>query len=127
MDSVVHFEIPTDDMDRASKFYSGVFGWEIQPMPEMKYGMAITTPLGEDRMPNKPGAINGGFFHRQDDLKTASFAIDVPDIDAALEKVKAAGGTLLREKVSIGEGMGSIAYFKDTEGNVISLWENPKK
>lgn len=37
MDKVVHFEIPTDDLDRAKKFYSSIFSWELQDfsLPEV--------------------------------------------------------------------------------------------
>ncbi len=31
--TIVHFEIPADDLDRATKFYREVFGWEISKMP----------------------------------------------------------------------------------------------
>lgn len=28
--TVVHFEIPAEDVDRARKFYSTLFGWKIE-------------------------------------------------------------------------------------------------
>jgi predicted enzyme related to lactoylglutathione lyase len=36
MRSVVHFEIPADDVARAKEFYSSVFDWQLQDMPEME-------------------------------------------------------------------------------------------
>ena len=39
---VVHFEVPYDDADRARAFYSDVFGWAIQPMPEFDYDFVQT-------------------------------------------------------------------------------------
>ena len=32
----------------------------------------------------------------------------------------------MREKREVGD-MGFVAYFKDTEGNVVGFWENAKK
>jgi uncharacterized protein len=46
MDKVVHFEIPADDLPRASEFYRSVFGWQLQHMPDMNdYTLAMTTPV----------------------------------------------------------------------------------
>ena len=42
MGKVVHFEIPADDLPRAKKFYSTVFGWSTSEMPEMEYVMLGT-------------------------------------------------------------------------------------
>lgn len=123
MQGVVHFEFPADDPGRASKFYQEIFGWQADAMPEMKYTMLITTEMGEDHKPKQPGAINGGMFQRSADLPVTVVTIDVPDIDQALEDVTQHGGSVVRPKVSIGDNMGSIAYFKDTEGNVVGLWQ----
>lgn len=124
MDKIVHFELPADDVSRASTFYSGVFGWGMQEVPDMKYTMIHTVDIDEKtQTPKEAGAINGGMFKRTADLPVTVVTIDVSDIDAALEKVKAAGGSVVREKVSVGP-MGFIAYFKDTEGNVVGLFQN---
>lgn len=123
MDKVVHFEIPADDLARAKKFYSETFGWQLQDVPDMSYVMARTTETDEKWMPKEPGAINGGMAQRGGSLTAPSFAMDVKNIEEAIEKVKAAGGTIVKGKTSVGS-MGFIAYFKDTEGNVLSLWQN---
>ena len=41
---VVHFEIPVDDRDRASAFYGGAFGWQLNSMPDMGYTLVSTGP-----------------------------------------------------------------------------------
>ena len=122
MDKVVHFEIPGDDVDRMKQFYQQAFGWKMQDYPEMKYVIAQTMPVDENRMPMESGAINGGIMERNDRVKAPSFAIEVADIDAAIARVTAAGGTVLTEKMPVGD-MGIMAYFTDTEGNVLSLWQ----
>ncbi len=121
-DSVVHFEIPADDLERAHTFYRDTFGWDIQHMPEMQYSMLTTTESG-DRGPVNPGAINGGMFKRDHEMKAPTVVIGVDDIDKALEKVSSAGGSTVRDKMQVGD-MGWAGYFKDTEGNLIGLWQN---
>ncbi len=121
---VVHFEIPFDDGDRARSFYGDVFGWQLMPMPEMNYTMVMTGPTDQETGPSEAGFINGGMFQRSDDFpgKGPTVVIDVPSIDDALQKVSAAGGTVLGEKTAVGE-MGFSAYFTDPEGNLVGLWE----
>jgi uncharacterized protein len=122
MDKVVHFEIPADDQERAKKFYQDTFGWQLQDMPGMEYAIATTIEMDENQQPKEAGAINGGIGKRSERLNTPSFAIHVKDIDEALTKIKASGGSAVTEKMPVGE-MGSMAYFKDSEGNVLSLWQ----
>jgi predicted enzyme related to lactoylglutathione lyase len=121
--AVVHFEIPADDVGRAQGFYRDAFGWNITPMPEMNYTIVGTTPSNEQGMPTEPGAINGGMFEREQDLPTPVITINVDDVDAALEKVESLGGKTVRPKMAVGE-MGFAAYFNDSEGNLMGLWQN---
>ncbi|MFF1250907.1 VOC family protein [Pseudarthrobacter sp. NPDC058329] len=123
MAGVVHFEIPTDDKERANTFYESAFGWNLSPMQEMDYTVAVTTPSDEQTgMPSAPGAINGALFPRTDNLRTPIITIDVEDLDAALAQVESAGGSVAQAKDAV-PGMGYYAYFKDTEGNIMGLWQ----
>lgn len=127
MDGVVHFEIPADDVERAQKFYSKVFGWKMNPMPEMNYTILMTTEMDLEKMrPKEVGAINGGMMKRNEMIKGPVITIDVDDIEEAIKKVEAEGGKMLVGKQSIGE-MGFTAYVKDPEGNVIGLWQRAPK
>jgi uncharacterized protein len=120
---IVHFEIPYDDGGRAKAFYSDVFGWNTQDMPEMEYTMAMTGPVGDDGMPSEPGFINGGMFQRQDALNVPVLTIAVDSIEEALDKVEASGGKTVEAKQAVGD-MGFTAYINDSEGNLLGLWEN---
>ncbi|MET3721018.1 MULTISPECIES: VOC family protein [unclassified Arthrobacter] len=123
MAGVVHFEIPADDNGRANTFYENTFGWTLSPMQGMNYTTAITTPSDEQTgMPSAPGAINGALFPRTEGLKTPIITIDVDDVDAALAQVESAGGSVAQAKDAV-PGMGYFAYFKDTEGNILGLWQ----
>jgi len=121
---VVHFEIPFDDGDRARAFYGDVFGWQIVPMPDMEYTMVMTGPTDQQAGPTEPGFINGGMFQRSEQFpgKAPNLVIDVASIEDALGKVKDSGGTVVGDRMAVGD-MGFAAYFTDTEGNLIGLWE----
>ena len=123
MDGVVHFEVPADDVKRAKTFYEKSFGWQIAEFPGMEYWGCITTKVDEKtRLPLSPGAINGGLAKRGM-VKSPTFTINVEDIDKAVKKITAAGGKVTVPKMPVG-GMGFLAYFTDTEGNTIGLWQN---
>ena len=118
---VVHFEVPFDDADRARGFYRDVFGWQIQSIPEMAYNLDSTGPSGEQG-PSEPGYIGGGMLARQAPVTTPVITIDVDDIDATLVAVEKNGGARVGDKMSVGD-MGFAAYFQDSEGNLMGLWQ----
>lgn len=119
---VVHFEMPYDDGDRARAFYTQVFGWQMMPMPEMRYTIVMTGPSG-DQGPTESGFINGGLTDRQGPFTSPNVVIAVDNIEDALSAVQTAGGSTVMERMKVGE-MGFCAYFTDTEGNFVGLWEN---
>jgi uncharacterized protein len=124
MRKVVHFEIPTDDVERAKRFYGSVFGWQLQDMPEMDYTIAHTTGTDpQTQLPTEPGAINGGLVPRTADTPAPVLTIDVDSVDDALKQVVDAGGSVVRPRTAI-PGMGAYAYFTDPEGNTLGLWED---
>jgi uncharacterized protein len=120
---VVHFEIPADDVERAKGFYRDAFGWNLNPMPEMNYTIVSTTPTDESGMPTEPGSINGGMMQREQPLGSPVIVLDVDDIDKSLEKVESLGGSTVVPRQAVGD-MGFAAYFKDSEGNIMGLWQN---
>jgi len=126
MNRIVHFEIHAKDQDAAQKFYTEVFGWEIKDMgAEMGNYRLITT--GKDAPDAKWPGINGGMNPRQGDLPAAGApvnafvcTISVEDIDASIEKVKKAGGSIALDKMDV-PTVGSLAYCKDPEGNLFGM------
>jgi predicted enzyme related to lactoylglutathione lyase len=123
MPKVVHFEIPADDVARAREFYGGVFGWQLREMQEMDYTSVETTPVDQQtQLPLEPGAINGGLMKRTAQTPAPVVTVDVESIDISLKEIEAAGGSTVQERTEI-PGMGAFAYFKDSEGNVVGLWE----
>jgi uncharacterized protein len=123
LDSIVHFEIPADNTKRASDFYSKAFGWMINPMPEMDYIMVGTAESDENGMPKNPGSINGGMAKRGGPVENIVVTIAVKDIDKTLQTVEKLGGKTVVGKTPIGD-MGFTAYFKDSEGNTVGLFQS---
>jgi predicted enzyme related to lactoylglutathione lyase len=123
MNPVIHFEMPYDNRERMAKFYGSAFGWQTQMLGEDmgKYVVATTTAT-DDNGPKKPGAINGGFYAKQDDrpAQYPSVVIAVDNIKEAVKKVKDAGGNVLGEPMEI-PGIGQYVSFTDTEGNRVSM------
>ncbi|MBU2666464.1 VOC family protein [Actinoplanes bogorensis] len=123
MNSVIHFEVPFDDGERATTFYREAFGWALDSMPGYRYTMATTTPTDDQGRPAAPGGINGGMLARTGPITAPVITIGVDSIDEALATVEKLGGKTAIGRQPVG-GMGFSAYFHDTEGNLIGLWEN---
>ena len=120
---VVHFEIPANDLGRAQSFYRDTFGWAVNPIPGMGYTLVMTAPTDEDGHLQQTGAINGGMLERQGPVTAPIITIQVDDIETAVRQIEANGGKSLMGKVPVGD-MGFSAYFADSEGNVLGLWED---
>jgi predicted enzyme related to lactoylglutathione lyase len=118
--SIVHFEIPADDVPRATAFYKKTFGWKISDPFKMDYFFVVTHKDGEM-------GINGGLMKRQAPGQVFMNYIDVTSIDKMIAKLEAAGGKICMPKTEIAPGMGWIAIFQDTEGNMMGLHQAPKQ
>jgi predicted enzyme related to lactoylglutathione lyase len=124
-DPVVHFELPADDLERARDFYRDTFGWALNTIPQMGYTLVSTTPMDEQGNHEKSGAINGGMMARSEPVTAPVITIQVGDVDDALQRVESHGGSVVDGKHAVGD-MGFSAYFKDTEGNVVGLWQTAR-
>jgi len=64
---------------------------------------------------------------RNNDTNHATvITVDVQDIDAALKSIEQHGGKTVQKKQPVAD-MGFTAYFKDTEGNIVGLWQSARK
>jgi len=124
MNPVVHFEMPAENRERMSAFYTKLFGWQTQMLGEEmgNYVTVSTTETDEKGRPTVPGAINGGFYPRNEKMPAQypSIVIAVEDIRESAKNVTAAGGSVLGEPMEI-PGVGLYVSFFDTEGNRVSL------
>jgi len=127
MDRVCHFEVPYADKERMEKFYSGVFGWHFENAPgDMPYTFAITTEVDELQAPKEAGGINGGSYQRGEEGATSPvIVIEVESCEQRVKDIEAAGGSIIMGPIPIGD-MGIYAQVKDTEDNIIGLWQQLK-
>lgn len=110
---VVHVEVPAADADRASAFYSSLFGWEIgaSSMPDFDYRMfqSAEDQGGAVMASDKPGS---GYV----------VYLETDDIDASVAKVRELGATAGDKQPVPTHGWFSACT--DTEGNAFSLWQS---
>ena len=116
MPTVMHFEIPADNVERAKLFYSKLFGWEIKEIPRTDYW--IITTRGEKQ-------VGGGMMKRQNPGQTIVNYIDVASVDTYAAEIEKLGGKLIFPKTAIPE-MGYFAICLDTENNAFGIWEDNK-
>ena len=116
MGRVVHFEIHCADLDRAERFYTDVFGWAINRYEGSPVDYRLIT-TGEDG----PG-IDGALVERHGEVDGEAViayvnTVAVDDLPDTQSRVTDAGGAQVIDPMEI-PGVGQLAYFKDTEGNV---------
>jgi uncharacterized protein len=124
--TIVHFEIPADQPERATKFYRELFGWDIKKYEGsaaggMDYWMVQTVPTDAEGRPTRPG-VNGGLMPRMFPGQAPVNYISVDDVDQFVRKAERLGAKVLMGKHPV-VGMGWFAQLEDTEGNVFAVWE----
>ena len=126
MDNAISwFEIPATDIDRAQKFYESIFliTMNVMDFPSMKMRMF---PL-DDMMTQVGGAlVDSGGFHKASATDGPLIYLNGnPDVQHVLDKVVAAGGSIMVPKTEISPDYGFMAVFMDTEGNRVALHSVP--
>jgi predicted enzyme related to lactoylglutathione lyase len=112
-----HFALNADDVQRAKRFYEGVFGWTFDPWGPPNFyqvkdaGQGLLGAL-QERRELTPGARMLGF----------EATMGVADLDATIAAVEAGGGKIVMAPVRI-EGVGKLIYFEDTEGNLVGAMQ----
>lgn len=116
---VVWTSIPVSDLDRAIAFYSRVVGVAFVRPPGID-GIAVPDRSLE-AAPDRIVALNLYVGGEPGSGGSMVFLSSRGDIDAMLERVREAGGTVDMEKEYGGEMIGWTAYFIDTEGNRVGI------
>jgi len=117
--SIVWFEIPADNIERAKKFYGAMFGWKIRKFPgaAMEYWHIDTG--GSDDTPD------GGMMPRMYPEHGITSYVSVASVDKSAAKVEKLGGKIMKPKTAVPQ-MGYFVICNDTENNTFALWEyNP--
>jgi hypothetical protein len=113
--TIQHFAVNADDVDRARRFYESVFGWSFSAWGPPEFYQIDTGGRGDS-------SIAGALHKRRDvvpgkPIHGFECTIAVDNVDVIAETVKEAGGRVVMEK-SVIEGVGELIFFEDTEGNI---------
>ena len=120
--TIVHFDIPADDVEKLRRFYGGLFGWKIEKMPgPMEYYNIETVPVDEHGNLVRPG-VNGGMMKRETPDQRPVNYIAVESVDEYSGKIKSLGGRIIAPKQEV-PGMGWWALALDPEGNSFGIFE----
>lgn len=113
---VVHFEMGFKDAAKAREFYGPLLGWEFSAYG----GASMISNLGP--MVGTPGI--GGHLNQLGHPPHNYCVVyaQVDDIGATVAHAQKLGGSMLVPETQV-PGMGSFAWIKDPEGNVLGLWK----
>lgn len=117
------FEIPVTDMARAKKFYESIL--DIDMMTQNMNGIEMTFFPYDPSM--RSGKVSGALvFHNDGNIKPGADGPVIylnanPTIQTVIDKINTAGGKIIMPKTHIGEDIGYMAFFIDTEGNRMAL------
>jgi hypothetical protein len=106
---IIHVEVVGKDGPKLQKFYSDVFGWDLDTNNPGGYGM-----LRQDVLTAGFGAAqDGGAGH-------VTFYVGSDDPQAILDKVSASGGRVIMPVTEVAPDT-NIALFADPEGHIVGL------
>lgn len=112
-----YVEIPAVDLDRATKFYAAVFGYEFERTVVDGYEMALF-PYVEGRAGASGALAKGETYKPSKDGAVIYFSVE--NIDETLARAKAVGANLVYPNTFV-DGNGYVAEIEDSEGNRIAL------
>ena len=117
MPRIVHFEIPAENPEKVSKFYTDTFGWEIKKWDDtsMDYWLVKTGDKSEM-------GIDGGIYKKNDKMREVVNTVGVKDIKESVEMVKKNGGSVMGEIQEIPK-VGMFVYAMDPEGNKFGIMQ----
>jgi predicted enzyme related to lactoylglutathione lyase len=114
--NIVWFEIPADNPERATTFYSNLFGWKITPFPGSTDYWHIDTGGADD-------SPDGALKRRKHPQEPVVNYVSVNSVDKFADKISKLGGKICMAKTAVPQ-MGYFAVCQDPEGNPLGLWES---
>ena len=117
----VHVELNTPDPEKAKAFYSKLFDWQLEDVPDAAVSTGSYTMV-------KVGAGTGGGIMKQVPGGPSGWLayVQVDDIHAATRKAKSLGGKVMKDVTEV-MGMGWLSFIQDPTGAVLGLWKPKAK
>ena len=119
----VHVELATNDLGKAREFYRNLFDWKLEDMPMDDGNTYTMVEVGENEY-----GVGGGMMKAPMPGMPSNWMayVAVDDINAATEKAKSLGATLLKDVTPV-PGMGSFSVICDPTGAVLGLWKSDRE
>ena len=113
----VHVELNTPDPEKAKAFYSKLFQWQLEEMPNSAVPAGTYTIV-------KVGTGTGGGIMKQVPGGPAGWLayVAVDDIHAATQKAKSLGGKIMKDVTEV-PGMGWLSFIQDPTSSILGLWK----
>jgi lactoylglutathione lyase len=126
----LHTMLRVGDLPRSIDFYTRILGMRVlrtRDVPEYKYSLAF---LGYGQGNDDGGAeleltYNYGVEKYEQGTAFGHLALGVPDVAAACDRIRAAGGKVTREAGPVKGGSTVIAFIEDPDGYKIELIQRP--
>jgi uncharacterized protein len=116
----VHVELNTSDPEKAKTFYSKLFQWQLEDMPNPAVPSNVYTLI-------KVGSGTGGGIMKQSPGGPAGWLayVEVDDLEAITRKAQSLGGKVMKDVTEV-PGMGWFSFIQDPTGAILGLWKTKK-
>lgn len=114
------FAIPVKDLSRAQKFYETIFNLKMDAMPDME-DMQMTAFPSEMGSGKANGCLTKSQMYKPSMDGVIIYLNANPSIQEVIDRIDRAGGRVVMPKMDVGNNIGFMAMFIDTEGNKIGL------
>lgn len=126
---VTWFSIPSDDIVKAGEFYKKAFDWDILPEtkeenPVFNYTVALNSDGDDEYVSYERGKINGCIVKKSTGITHPVMLIEVDDLQAAMNRIKDAGGQVVSEVIPMNSLSGSFFLAKDLDGNMMEVFKS---
>ena len=121
---ILHTMLRVGDLQRSVKFYTDVLGMKLlrtTDRPEQKYSLAFVGYDDEERTAVLELTYNYGVERYELGSAFGHIAIGLPDVKAACDRVRQAGGKVTREAGPVKGGTTVIAFVEDPDGYKIEF------
>ncbi|QTR53725.1 lactoylglutathione lyase [Thiothrix unzii] len=121
---ILHTMLRVGDLERSIAFYTNVLGMQLLRRKDYPAGEFTLAFIGYgDETDQTVLELTYNWGVDQYELGTAfgHIALEVPDVHAACEKMRAAGGKIIREAGPMNAGTTIIAFLEDPDGYQIEL------
>lgn len=117
----VHVELNTADPTKAKAFYSKLFEWQLEDIPNS------AVPNGNYTIINVGEGTGGGLMQQVPGGPSGWLSyVGVDDVRAATKKAQSLGGEVMKDVTEVSD-MGWFSFIKDPTGAVLGLWQSKSK